>query len=71
MTIDLEHTFTVDLTAKHHQIAKKFAHEQTSNFKPKQVYLNTLAVLAIDEFLPEINYQGDLKESDSFNPVIH
>ncbi|MBR8826795.1 MAG: DUF1822 family protein [Gomphosphaeria aponina SAG 52.96 = DSM 107014] len=71
MSIDLQHSFTIYLTAKHHQIAEKFAHEQTSKFKAKQVYLNTLAVLAINEFLPEINYQGNLRESASFNPVIN
>jgi Protein of unknown function (DUF1822) len=38
--------------------------------KAKQLYLNTLAVLAVETFLEEISFPADLEAGDSWNPGI-
>ncbi|MFM2061232.1 MAG: hypothetical protein RLZZ507_902 [Cyanobacteriota bacterium] len=61
---------TVPLTAANHECAKRFASEQSSREKFKQVYLNTLAVLAVDRFLRWMEFETDLNAADSWNPII-
>ena len=47
--------------------AKKFAGEQTSLAKSKQVYLNTLAVSIVNWYLNCLGWQTDLENSYSWN----
>ncbi|MEO1375940.1 MAG: DUF1822 family protein [Cyanobacteria bacterium J06635_10] len=50
-----------------HQKAEEFAAEQDSLEKGKQVYLNTLAVYAINNYLKWLNVETALHQSDSWN----
>lgn len=50
-----------------HQNAEKFAAEQDSIEKGKQVYLNTLAVYAVNNYLQWLNLETALYQSDSWN----
>jgi hypothetical protein len=62
--------YTISLTPEHHQIAKKFATQQDTIEKAKQVYLNTLAVFAVETFLEEISFPSELEAGDSWNAAI-
>lgn len=69
--LELENlSLTIPLTANAHQIARQFATEQNNNQTAKQVYLNTLAVLAVKSFLAELSYPADLEESQSWNGAV-
>ncbi|MEM6402762.1 MAG: DUF1822 family protein [Cyanobacteria bacterium P01_D01_bin.116] len=50
-----------------HQKAEEFAAEQDSVHKGKQVYLNTLAVYAVNNYLKWLNIETALHQSDSWN----
>lgn len=50
-----------------HQKAEEFAAEQDSVEKGRQVYLNTLAVYAVNNYLKWLNIETALHESDSWN----
>ncbi|MGF1675513.1 MAG: DUF1822 family protein [Rivularia sp. (in: cyanobacteria)] len=50
-----------------HRYAEKFAGEQDSVEKGKQVYLNTLAVYAVNNYLKWLNIETALHQSDSWN----
>jgi len=65
-----EHYYTIELTLENHQVAKKFAIQQDTTEKAKQVYLNTLAVSAVETFLEEISFPPDLEAGDSWNAAI-
>lgn len=65
-----EYYYTIALTPENHQVAKKFAIQQDNTEKAKQVYLNTLAVLAVKTFLEEISFPPDLEAGDSWNAGI-
>ena len=63
-------TFTVPLTLDAHRIAQGF-HSQQSNLQhAKQVYLNTLAVYAVNFYLKLLEIETDLAASDSWNPIM-
>ncbi len=53
-----------------HQKAEEFAAEQDSVDKGKQVYLNTLAVYAINNYLKWLNIETALHQSDSWDSSI-
>jgi hypothetical protein len=59
--------FTMPLTLKAHQIADQFRQQQSNPQKAKQVYLNTLAVLAVQSYLSWFGIETDLAASDSWN----
>jgi hypothetical protein len=63
-------TFKVPLTSKFHQIAEQLRKEQISPETGKQVYLNTLSVLAVDSYLQCMGIETDLTASNSQNPVM-
>lgn len=63
-------TFTMPLTLKAHQIANQFRQQQVNTQKGKQVYLNTLAVQVVSDYLNWFAIKTDLEASDSWNPVI-
>ncbi len=52
------------------QIARQFALQQPNSVKAKQVYLNTLAVLAARHYLRLMGIDTDLRASDCWNPVV-
>lgn len=62
-------TFTVPLSFEAHALAQEFRRLQSSSQKAKQIYLNTLAVYAVDHYLHCLGFETDVKQSDSRNPV--
>ncbi|NJL90486.1 MAG: DUF1822 family protein [Coleofasciculaceae cyanobacterium SM2_1_6] len=68
---DIQDTnLTIPLNNKDHEISRNFSVEQGTPEKRKQVYLNTLAVLAVHRFLESIGIETDLETSDSWNPAV-
>ncbi|NET09346.1 MAG: DUF1822 family protein [Merismopedia sp. SIO2A8] len=66
-------TFSVPLPLAIHGIAQTFyqSHlEYVEQEKPKQVYLNTLAVYAVHTYLKYLKIETLLETSDSWNPVM-
>jgi Protein of unknown function (DUF1822) len=62
-------TFTVPLSFEAHALAEQFRREQSSPQKAKQVYLNTLAVCAVDFYLQCLGVETEAEKSDSRNPL--
>lgn len=62
-------TFTVPLSFEAHEIAQQCS-QQSSPKKLKQVYLNTLAVYAVDSYLRCMGFETDWPASDSRNPLM-
>lgn len=62
-------TFTIALTLTAHRYAENFRKQQINPAKAKQVYLNTLAVYAVKEYLDYLEIETDLEASQSWNPV--
>ena len=62
-------TFTVPLSFEAHEIAQQCG-KQSSPKKFKQVYLNTLAVYAVDFYLRCMGFETDWPLSDSRNPLM-
>jgi hypothetical protein len=52
------------------QIARQFASEQPTQQKALQVYLNTLAVCSVNNYLRIMDIPTSLTASDSWNPVV-
>lgn len=63
-------TFTVPLALEAHSRAEQFRRYQSNPHKAKQVYLNTLAVYAVNFYLQCRGFETDLEESASWNPVM-
>jgi hypothetical protein len=63
-------TFQVPLTKLAHQSAQHFYHQHSEPQKAKQVYLNTLAVYAVNYYLQCFGIETDLEASDSYNPIL-
>ncbi len=61
---------TIPLTSLANHLARQFASKQNNLEKAKQVYLNTLAILAVKDFLEELSYPTDLERGDSWNSAI-
>ena len=53
-----------------HQLAEKCCQQQSHLEKAEQVYLNTLAVYAVDEYLQGLGFGTDLESSDSHNSIM-
>jgi hypothetical protein len=62
-------TFTVPLSFEAHNLARQFSHQQSNPEKAKQIYLNTLAVYAVNFYLRCLGFQTDPAQSDSHNPL--
>ena len=60
-------TFGVPLSIEAHTIAEECSQGIPNNLKRQQVYLNTLAVYAVDNYLQCMGFETDWKESDSRN----
>ncbi|MBD2088833.1 DUF1822 family protein [Microcoleus sp. FACHB-1515] len=62
--------FTVPLTAANHQTAEKFYQQHSNSQKARQVYLNTLSVLAVNFYLTCLGMKTDFEQSQSWNPTL-
>ena len=63
-------TLSVPLTLKSHRQAQLFYQRHAEDpHKAKQVYLNTLAVAAVQTYLGWLGIDSDLQASDSWEPV--
>ncbi len=62
-------TLGLPITSENREIAIRFA-LQGYRSKAKQVYLNTLAVLAVRDYLQLMEIETDLAASDSWQPVV-
>jgi hypothetical protein len=62
--------FTVPLTSKAYKLAKSFQSQYENSTKAQQVYLNTLAVYAVETYCQCLGIDTDLENSDSLNPVM-
>lgn len=60
-------TFTVPLSFEAHSIAQECRQGISNPLKAKQVYLNTLAVYAVDYYLRFMGFKTDWNKSDSRN----
>ena len=63
-------TITVPLSPTEHDLAQKHSQLQNSAAKARQVYLNTLAVCAVNFYLDCLSIETNLNNSDSFNPLL-
>ena len=63
-------TFTVPLALSAHARAEQFQRYQSKPDKAKQVYLNTLAVYAVNVYLECRGFETDLEQSASSDPVM-
>lgn len=63
-------TFTVSLALEAHAKAEQFRRQQSSPKKAKQIYLNTLAVYAVNFYLQCLEFETELQKSDSWNPLM-
>ncbi|MEC4895483.1 MAG: DUF1822 family protein [Oscillatoria sp. PMC 1051.18] len=63
-------TFTVSLSLSAHQKAQEFSGQHRVEHKIKQVYLNTLAVYAVNYYLNCLGIATNLAASNSWNPVM-
>lgn len=63
-------TFSVPLAWSAHSVAEQFSHQQAHLGKAKQVYLNTLAVYAVNFYMQCLGFETELEKSDSWNPVM-
>jgi hypothetical protein len=61
--------FPVPLSLEAHALAQRYRRQQLSAAKAKQVYLNTLAVSAVDFYLRCLGWETDSDQSDSYNSV--
>jgi hypothetical protein len=62
-------TFTVPLTPSNRQLAKQFQQQQTNPIKAQQIYLNTLAVSAVQFYLRCMGIETNWQASLSWNPI--
>jgi hypothetical protein len=64
-------TFLVPLSSSAHAKAEQFCKRQNNPQKAKQIYLNTLAVSAVNFYLRCMGIETDWEASDSYNPVMY
>lgn len=72
MTIQTEDrlTLTIPLAQPAHQLAERFCQDQSNIEKAEQVYLNTLAVYAVNYHLQCLGFETDWKRSDSWDSMM-
>jgi hypothetical protein len=63
-------TFTVPLNLSAHRLAERFRQQHTQPDKAKQVYLNTLAVSAVNFYLRCMGIETNWETSQSYDPVM-
>jgi hypothetical protein len=62
-------TIDIELTGTFHRWAKLFASKQLDVPRGRQVYLNTLSILAIEEYLHSMGIATDIESSRSWYPT--
>ncbi|NET58265.1 MAG: DUF1822 family protein [Symploca sp. SIO2E6] len=65
-----QQSLPMPLTRKAIQTAQKFALEQIDPQQAEQIYLNTLAVSTVHDYLQLMEIDTELSHSDSWNPVV-
>lgn len=65
-----EKTIPLPITQAALRIAQQFAHQQLTQEKFEQVYLNTLAVCVVNEYMQIIDIPCDLTASESWSPAM-
>lgn len=71
MKIPLESfDFTVPLGVEAHLLAERFRRHQSNPQKGKQVYVNTLAVYAVNFYLRCMGIETNWEASDSYDPMM-
>ncbi|NEQ77537.1 MAG: DUF1822 family protein [Okeania sp. SIO2C9] len=68
MNLTFSHALKVFVTAEAHRYAELFAAEQATPEKGKQVYLNTLAVVAVQSYLKFLDIQTAIHQGDCWHP---
>ena len=63
-------TVTLPLSFEAHSLAQEYSRCLSNPQKAKQVYLNTLAVYAVDSYLRCLQFETDWNSSDSRNPLM-
>ncbi len=63
-------SITIPLTSEILQIARQFANEQPTQEKAQQVYLNTLAVCAVNNYLRILGIPTEVTAGDSWNSSV-
>ncbi|MBV6624463.1 MAG: DUF1822 family protein [Rivularia sp. (in: Bacteria)] len=63
-------TFTVSLASKAHQLADKFCSYHSNLQKSEQVYVNTLAIYAVNHYLQCLGFATDWKASNSYDIIM-
>ena len=61
--------FTMFIPLEAHRQAQQFRQHHADSVKGKQVYLNTLAVYAVHEYLQILGIDTNLEASLSWNPI--
>ncbi|MEO0352178.1 MAG: DUF1822 family protein [Cyanobacteria bacterium P01_A01_bin.15] len=61
--------FTMSVSLEAHQAAQLFRARQLDPAKGKQIYLNTIAVYAVHDYLQVLGIDSDLAASPSWDPV--
>ncbi|NES21557.1 MAG: DUF1822 family protein [Symploca sp. SIO3E6] len=69
-TMNKQQFLPMPLTQKAIKTAQQFAAEQPYPQEAEQIYLNTLAVLAVRDYLQLMEIDTELTQSDSWNPVV-
>ncbi len=64
-------SFLIALGKEAHEIADYFCQQHLDFAQAEQVYLNTLAVYAVNLYLLSLGIATDLEASDSWNPIAH
>lgn len=62
--------FTSRITLKNRRLAEKFSRQETNPERARQIYLNTLAVCAVDFYCQCMGFETDLQASDSWDGVM-
>lgn len=62
-------TFTVPLSWEAHSLAQQCQEGQASRQKAKRIYLNTLAVYAVNHYLRSLGFETDFEGSESRNAI--
>jgi hypothetical protein len=65
-----EKSIPVSITQDALRMARQFADQQPTQEKKEQVYLNTLAVCLVNDYMEMMDIPTDLRASDSWNPAM-
>ncbi|MDJ1181765.1 DUF1822 family protein [Roseofilum casamattae] len=69
MNVQINPTIAIPLTLSAHQLARCHAWKQIDPKRAKQVYLNTLAIHAVKDYLGWLDIATNWPESESANPI--